>query len=424
MSTTSNIRDHLTRIPWDSLPRLYQDTITATRKIGLRYLWIDSLCIIQDSHSDWLYESERMGAVYENARLTIAASHAVDSSEGLFRARSSNQTSIVNLPHITSTGERDGSFFACPMPKSYIGNSPELGVLATRAWATQEWLLSRRVLFYTADCLVWSCKVITQRETGGKCHTPARNARWKFVVERYSARFLTNATDRLIALEGLKTEMAKKRPNDVYCYGLWRNSMPDQLLWYCVEAARRADSPLNIPTWSWASTMRGVRFLDIKHAKNSCDIARFNDSPMALTVRAQVTKISGMGSITDPYRPEPEFPMHMRGKLLSDIKHPVPSAALCQLHFEDRGAQGWGLVDEFDALPVEDIFCLTLMMKRGSDTPTEPEKSRGKIKWQEDWVLVLRSEDRDANTYRRVGVGKIFRSPWVPEKSLTQVHIL
>ncbi|ORY16648.1 heterokaryon incompatibility protein-domain-containing protein, partial [Clohesyomyces aquaticus] len=230
MTTQATLQTHLARISWDTIPRVYQDAIKATRRIGLQYIWIDSLCIIQDSHSDWLTESKRMGTVYENARLTLAASHASDSSQGCFFTRSQPANS-VKLPYVSQTGEVRGSMHATSMPRDYGPITPELGPLAQRAWATQEWLLSRRMIFYTTNCLVWSCKIITQHETGGSFHSTARNPRWKIIVERYSARLLTKATDRLIALEGLRTEMGKKRPTDVYCLGLWKNSMPDQLLW-------------------------------------------------------------------------------------------------------------------------------------------------------------------------------------------------
>ncbi|KAF2476061.1 HET-domain-containing protein, partial [Lindgomyces ingoldianus] len=251
MTTQSSIQSHLTNIPWELVPKAYQDAMTATRRLGLQYIWIDSLCIIQDSHSDWLDESTHMGMVYENARLTIAASHASDSSQGCFFTRSHPPASI-ELSHISQSGDREGSVFASSMPIDYVPITPELGPLAQRAWATQEWLLSRRMIFYTADSLVWSCKMITQRETGGSFHSTARNHRWKIIIERYSARLLTKATDRLIALEGLRKEMGKKRVNDTYCFGLWKTSMPDQLLWFCKDPAERSKSLLGLPTWTWA----------------------------------------------------------------------------------------------------------------------------------------------------------------------------
>src|SRR5436190_9880944 len=81
-TTTANLMKHLVCIPMDELPRNFQDAVTVTRKLGFRYLWIDSLCIIQDSESDWLQESAHMGAVYANASCTIAASSAVSSRTG------------------------------------------------------------------------------------------------------------------------------------------------------------------------------------------------------------------------------------------------------------------------------------------------------------------------------------------------------
>jgi hypothetical protein len=80
MTTQASLARHFTSAPWDELPRLYQDAMIATRRLGLEYIWIDSLCIIQDSHNDWLSESHLMGQVYQYAHLTIIASHAADST--------------------------------------------------------------------------------------------------------------------------------------------------------------------------------------------------------------------------------------------------------------------------------------------------------------------------------------------------------
>ncbi|OAL47295.1 HET-domain-containing protein, partial [Pyrenochaeta sp. DS3sAY3a] len=251
ITTKTTLLDHLTAIAWEVIPRTYQDAISATHRLGFEYIWIDSLCIIQDSHADWLSESKRMGDVYQHARLTIAASHAADSSQPCFFPRGPALPAI-ELPHVTPAGETAGSMFASLLPTDYHAISPEFGTLAYRAWGTQEWLLSRRMVFYTAGCLVWSCKVISQRETGGSFHSTARNPRWKIIVEKYSARLLTKPTDRLIALEGIRSALGTKNPDDTYCFGLWKNSMPDQLLWYCLKPAERSKSALHLPTWTWA----------------------------------------------------------------------------------------------------------------------------------------------------------------------------
>ncbi|KAH8728472.1 heterokaryon incompatibility protein-domain-containing protein, partial [Phaeosphaeriaceae sp. PMI808] len=251
MTTEASLTDHLVGISWSTLPILYQDAIIATQRLGFEYIWIDSLCIIQDSLSDWLSESQRMGNVYHSARLTIAASHATDSTQPCFFPRPP-PPAVVELPHVAADGKIEGSIFASVLFTDYGSISPESSPLAYRAWATQEWLLSRRMIFYTEESLVWSCKMITQRETGASCHITARNARWKNLIEKYSARKLSRQTDRLIALEGLRTEIAKSRVNDIYCCGLWKNSMPDQLLWYCLRLSEGITNPLGLPTWTWA----------------------------------------------------------------------------------------------------------------------------------------------------------------------------
>ncbi|KAF2182505.1 HET-domain-containing protein [Zopfia rhizophila CBS 207.26] len=391
MTTQSTLQDHLAGIPWDTIPKTYQDAITVTRRIGIQYIWIDSLCIIQDSHSDWLHESKLMGAVYEYARLTLAASHASDSSQGCFLARP-QPPSAIELPHISQTGEHGGPIFAESMPTDYTLISPEFGPLASRAWATQEWLLSRRMIFYTAESLVWSCKVITQRETGGSFHSTGRNHRWKIIIERYSARLLTNAGDRLMALEGLRTEMGKRRGNDVYCYGLWKNSMPDQLLWYCIQPAERAKSPLGLPSWSWASTVHGVRFLDIKKAKNATEGIQFNEAKGNLIIRSRLNKAP---KIIFPYMIQSSdgTPL-ISSNVVGGVQSGLPSAMTCAVCAEEDAVLGWGVLDEGQVQHCHDIFCVLLMSKRV--LIRQPPVSR--ISYQEELVLLLQKSDDSADT--------------------------
>lgn len=71
------------------LPQTFQDAIAVTHNLTIRYLWVDSLCIIQDDPQDWQRESSRMASIYGNAYLVFSATHAAQESQGCFSSRSS-----------------------------------------------------------------------------------------------------------------------------------------------------------------------------------------------------------------------------------------------------------------------------------------------------------------------------------------------
>lgn len=83
-TTTSNFTARKQNIAIKELPKTFQDAIEITRGLGVHYLWIDSLCIIQDSEADWERESSKMASIYKNAYLTVAASRSSDGSGGCF----------------------------------------------------------------------------------------------------------------------------------------------------------------------------------------------------------------------------------------------------------------------------------------------------------------------------------------------------
>ncbi len=91
----SNLEDHTKHgIPYDNLPKTFRDAIDVTIALGYGYLWIDSLCIVQDSSEDWKKEARRMAIIYDNAILTIAAMDAENSSQGLFPTKASRVGSL------------------------------------------------------------------------------------------------------------------------------------------------------------------------------------------------------------------------------------------------------------------------------------------------------------------------------------------
>ncbi|OCK83770.1 HET-domain-containing protein, partial [Lepidopterella palustris CBS 459.81] len=209
-TTTSNISQHLQEIPWHALPPTFQDAITLCAEVGIQYLWIDSLCIVQDDVADWAEESVKMGRIYEEAHFTIAASSASDSS----------QAHSV-FAYIEPELEKD------------LSGAP----LNDRAWVMQEYYLSRRTVHFTQNGLIWTCKdqmVPTRRyitSEFGDFWVKAFEHDWSALVSSYSKRQMTYKSDKLVALQGLE-ELFRERDNKTYCYGLWLEDLPQDLLWY------------------------------------------------------------------------------------------------------------------------------------------------------------------------------------------------
>ncbi|KJZ74886.1 hypothetical protein HIM_05795 [Hirsutella minnesotensis 3608] len=259
------------------LPKTFQDAIAVTRKLGVRYIWIDSLCIIQDDERDWEHESARMADVYSNAYLTIAATGKSSSSDGLFLGRSARVYFRVPLKEETSYTK--GHILLCPLQagndfklEDYISMRSE--PLSQRAWAFQERVLSRRVLHFTStqvffECLEGSafedglrlsrryCSVWLNQDfdtafssrSSGKGEHP--RAHWNQLVRQYSSRKLTFPSDKLPALAGV-AEVYSKLLDDQYVCGLWRKSMIEGLYWRSLDMSTAAPE-YRAPSWSWAS---------------------------------------------------------------------------------------------------------------------------------------------------------------------------
>lgn len=159
----------LSGIAMDTLPPTFRDAIRVTRALGYRYLWIDSLCILQDSHADWDFESSRMRDYYMNAMLTIA----LDDTEGdhvgfLDRHRMSDKNAIAVPFCISKTGER-GKLSSGPLETELLYISydrrrdapqPSGGVLTKRGWRLQEDILAVRTVHYESGSFVGTVKNI------------------------------------------------------------------------------------------------------------------------------------------------------------------------------------------------------------------------------------------------------------------------
>lgn len=273
--TTDNISQMRQEIQYDSLPLTFQDAIRVCISLGLKYLWIDALCILQDSKRDWHKESAKMGAVFGNSLLTIKASGSSDSRGGCFIARNPTNLDPAKL-RCWAPEHEDATQALVYYQEVSAGREP----LETRAWTLQEDLLSPRVLSYGAKEMWWECNSAMESDGGRQViethsvkglpkplwttrpaqfpnHLPDQlsttRANWLFILREYGARHLSFPEDRLPALSGIAKVFQANLPSDKYHAGLWESDIPWNLLWYTAYPEPRHESRQHAPSWSWAS---------------------------------------------------------------------------------------------------------------------------------------------------------------------------
>ncbi|TRX90270.1 hypothetical protein FHL15_008815 [Xylaria flabelliformis] len=309
MTTRANIEAQKREIAWSSLPATFRDVVLFSRRLGVQFVWIDSICIIQRDRDDWLREAGRMMHVYQHAYLTIGAAHAADSTKGLFsRLERKSQLKLGTIRH----GSHECSLYAQlsleDVTNPYLVHRTE--PLFKRAWTFQERIVSPRILYFTGKELVWECYQTTSCQCGFHCdgaenvkslkmtffehlrqHVipgPPDNSHgsadlsityadasspddingprfkldksWRRMVGFYSSLALTNATDKLLAIGALAEYVMAARQGESYLAGLWSRSLHADLLWRSTSPGSGRPDDWIAPTWSWASVRSAVRF--------------------------------------------------------------------------------------------------------------------------------------------------------------------
>lgn len=226
-TTTKNLEDFSKSIPIDKLPRTFADALSVTYSLGLAYLWIDSLCILQDSQPDWEFESSQMSRIYENALVTIAASSAVDSSEGLYLTLDKSLSLSVGRNSSPNCLQKFGLFSQSGTIRSEVANpfTVHMSPLNKRGWTFQEVILSRRIIYFTKDQIYWQCREVVESEDGTIrttwrerefrkgtnrsmlgpnliFETSINHLWWGWAMD-YSRRLFTFPADRLFACAGI-----------------------------------------------------------------------------------------------------------------------------------------------------------------------------------------------------------------------------
>ena len=353
--TTDNETALMESIPWSKIPQIFRDAALATCELGFRFIWIDSLCIMQDAASDWTQQSSFMGQIYKSAALNIAGTGFADGVSGLFTPRDPSQLLPlkieVNWPGGVSTGSEtqrnDRKSLYHLVDDLAFRREVEEAPLNRRGWVVQERLLSPRILHFGANQMFWECCETTRCETfpdqrpravnmvsrlkqtsdglpvledfkvakwaiprgllhqsrssfeGSNLNALEMKAKvkaydaWAFIVETYSLGALTIAEDKLPAISGIAKDL-KTLLDDEYLAGLWRGNLHRELLWSrAILKTAKIALPLQYraPTWSWASLDGAI---DCLHKENNDeDVQQFHCSVLEASVIPLTDDITG-----------------------------------------------------------------------------------------------------------------------------------
>lgn len=307
--TKKTLNDKLQEIVTSTLPQSIQDAIFVTRKLRFRYLWVDSLCIIQDSDEDKVSEIAKMTDIYNKASLTIAASIATKASGGFLHPRKTVaerrkvsfpsqdgsprevelSPDIINIPFPCPDGTLGEVKLLLPQDPHYDAREP----LNLRGWTMQERLLSRRLLIFGQYEVTWQCQStlgpvpITKTLWSYKVDPPrlplelyeidlpphlrappppnavtGQGVQWKKIAVEYSSRQLSFIEDRFNAIGGI-VQLLQDVWKDEYLAGFWKGNILFTSFWYKAgdeNHASNVDDSYLAPSWSWLSINSAVDF--------------------------------------------------------------------------------------------------------------------------------------------------------------------
>jgi hypothetical protein len=166
---------------------LFQQALEFTHNLGGEYLWIDSLCIIQDDELDWSHESKKMAGIYQNAHLTLAASRAEGSDGNMFFTLYESERGI-KVDGLQSFGVTDKV-----LVRVYPPHRMEYFPLLGRAWVYQEQLLSPRNLHFSSFESIWECNTTVSCQCSGN-EIPSERAMGESMDGRFAKQTFSSST--------------------------------------------------------------------------------------------------------------------------------------------------------------------------------------------------------------------------------------
>lgn len=288
-----------------NLPNTIQEAIYVARAIGLPYIWIDALCIIQDDEEDKKRELPKMAAIYAGAMVVLSAAVAESCRQGFLHHLKISDLlrTVYRLPYYpTREGSREGF---CILSEGPINGDEVVEPIDKRGWTLQECVQAVSLLRFGSRQVRWTCSTSTENDGGndvsktsedldsevfdGSYHEgvltqpeylSSRAAmemfcdEWRRFVEKYTTRSLSEQSDSLPAIGAMAQNYAQitKGKMGRYCAGLWEKDLARQLLWFKPNPSNGTKVTRLKPSWTWSSLPGSILYPALHLVESSVEI--------------------------------------------------------------------------------------------------------------------------------------------------------
>lgn len=451
-TTSENVDSHRQRIGIGELPKTFQQCVVVAKELDIHYIWIDSLCILQDETSDWAQQAEIMDKIYENALFTIAVVSSRDSTVPFLGSDAPSErhrfqsVSLDADQLISPSSEIRARHYDTLLLSGFI-----TGPLEYRAWAWQERQLSVRTINFTEQEVHWCCKSMLACECSGASDRVNKHGQddtqssladeWQDAVFNYSRRSLAYATDRLPALSGYASRFQARLQSE-YIAGLWLSDFPACLAWFRRELCDCNCSPgptlrpsldNAVPSWSWASAEGQVFWAsDVENpyssernpvSRHNCvQLVNINCSPSTDNKFGEVQSGSYIELIGKEVEAEMETNIH--GCASVRRKGFRPQLVIPDCHLTSERANEPNVlvrptpeIDRGTSMPDQQVTLRRSVPKDGVQKPN-PDKTKGTVSClllyfvemqgkRSARILILSKKPGQNNLYQRLGAGGV-----------------